>query len=372
MTAPGPPAQQNGGPRGFQDTGQAPIPAQHYPPLPHQRSPQEAFAAEAAVRELATRTRTSRRRRWIIGSVVAVIVLIVIGLVNWPAPIPGVESTPPPPAAPAAGRTAEQAFIADINDTPGLTSTVPDSELIGIGRSICDGIPTPGMSRELLLSTLGTSKWGPEVSRVVVAAAETNLCPGAQYGGGSPAAAAAGQPAAAAPAPAAVPQQKFSGKGNDVVDLAAPLDSGVVQFDCAKCSRNVILKSEGDLLVNTIGKYTGTRWVTQETSRFEIQATGSWTLTVGGFDLARTAGAQAPVSGHGDQVLLFPSSPDKVRLTHQGRRNFVVQVIGANSSFPDLLVNDIGRWEGTVAFPDAGSLALVQITADGDWTLAPS
>jgi hypothetical protein len=296
MTAPRPPAepygQQHGGQYGAPYPGQYPPPGQHYPPLPYQRSPQEAYAADAAARlELAARHRSSRRRRWIIASIAALVLLIVIGSVAGrkpSAPAPNALINPPVSAAPQAAAPAVQSA-----------------------------------------------------------------------------------PAAPAPAPA-VPPQKFTGKGNDVVDLPTPLDAGVVQFDCAKCSRNVIVKTEGDLLVNTIGKYTGTRWITQQTSRFEIQATGSWTLTVGGFDLATTAGDKAPVSGHGDQVLLFPSSPDKAHLTHKGDRNFIVQVIGADSSYPDLLVNDIGSWDGTVAMPDAGSLALVQVTADGNWTLTPS
>lgn len=39
-------------------------------------------------------------------------------------------------------------------------------------------------------------------------------------------------------------------------------------------------------------------------------------------------------------------------------------------SYPDLIVNDIGTYDGTTLLPD-GSLVL-QVDADGTWTISPS
>jgi hypothetical protein len=232
-----------------------------------------------------------------------------------------------------------------------------------------------GVVLSLLALILGI--WGV----VIVGQAFTKLgndlhaSPNPAVGAGLSAAAPPASSGAPAPAPASPPPapQTLTGKGSDVVDLATPLQAGVVTFDCSKCTGNVIVKTDtGELLVNKVGHYTGVRLITQETKRFQVTAKGSWTLTAGGFDLAKTADGKSPSTGHGDQVLFFPSSPDKARLTHKGKENFIVQVVDGSSGYPDLLVNDIGSWDGTVPFPNVGSAAVLQITADGDWTVAPS
>lgn len=192
-----------------------------------------------------------------------------------------------------------------------------------------------------------------------------------------PAAAPTGSPATEEPEPPApaAPPQVFNGSGDDVVDLT-PISAGVLQFDCSGCRRNVVVKSLGgdypDLLVNEIGAYTGNRLITRETSRIQISATGSWTLTVGGLDLARRVDGAVAAEGTGDDVLLYRAAPDTVRLTHDGERNFVVKAIATTSSFPDLMVNEIGSYEGTVPFDDAGEATVVEVTADGGWSIVPT
>jgi hypothetical protein len=55
-----------------------------------------------------------------------------------------------------------------------------------------------------------------------------------------------------------------------------------------------------------------------------------------------------------------------VELTHKGESHFSVWAWG--DDFPDLIVNEIGSYDGTTLLPN-GALAL-QVTADGDWTIA--
>lgn len=106
-------------------------------------------------------------------------------------------------ASPAATATTPSSaidlFYADVMDTPGLTSTVPKGELVAVGNSVCSLIGTEGITPDNLQSTMGSSKWGPEVARVVIEAARAHLCPGKQFTSVAPAATQAPAPVASAP-----------------------------------------------------------------------------------------------------------------------------------------------------------------------------
>jgi hypothetical protein len=102
------------------------------------------------------------------------------------APTSTARPVPVPTTTPPASRTPEGAFLADVYDTPGLTSTMADADVINIGRGMCDLIGTPGLDRETLIAELGTSKLGPEVTRVILDAAQANLCPWARFSSAAP------------------------------------------------------------------------------------------------------------------------------------------------------------------------------------------
>jgi hypothetical protein len=181
-------------------------------------------------------------------------------------------------------------------------------------------------------------------------------------------------------APPPVPTQTYTGQGNDVVTLATPVEVGIMTFECPKCSGSTTVKSDAGIdedLVNRFsgGAYSGTRWLGMRggtTSRLQVNAKGSWTLTVGGLDLVRQYEPTEAVIGSGDDVVLYRATPPTAALTHKGRSNFSVQVMTDGLTSPDLAVNEIGQYDGTVLFPATGSQAgLVQITADGAWTMTP-
>lgn len=101
------------------------------------------------------------------------------------------------------------------------------------------------------------------------------------------------------------PPSVYSGAGDDVITLDRPVGLKIVKFECPACSGNTVLKSDGfeSLLVNEIGAYSGTRWMDirdgSRTTTLTVNATGSWTVTVGGIDLAVMA--EGPMSGTGTQ-----------------------------------------------------------------------
>jgi hypothetical protein len=169
------------------------------------------------------------------------------------------------------------------------------------------------------------------------------------------------------------PPSVFTGTGDDVITVDRPVGLKIVKFECPTCSGNTVLKSDGfeSLLVNEIGAYHGTRWMDirdgSRTSTLTVNATGSWTITVGGLDLVETT--QGPMSGTGDAVLFFLGSSKKVKITNSGEGNFVVHAVSLKESRIELLVNHIGGYEGTV--PLSGP-AIIQVTSTGNWTITPS
>ncbi|MGC5307668.1 hypothetical protein [Micromonospora zamorensis] len=185
------------------------------------------------------------------------------------------------------------------------------------------------------------------------------------------------EPAAAAPTttPPAPKPKVIKGRGDDVVRIPELTDLAVVKFVC-RCSSNTMLRSDGPegLLVNEIGAYTGKRWINLEdgalTTQFEVEAAGSWTLTIGSIDQMATKATSGKASGKGDDVVVLGGDATAVKITHsRGSSNFVVHAYSLDSGEGGLLVNEIGGYSGVRPLT---APALMQVTADGNWTIAPA
>ncbi|MEU5903268.1 hypothetical protein ABZ780_02705 [Micromonospora sp. NPDC047467] len=185
------------------------------------------------------------------------------------------------------------------------------------------------------------------------------------------------EPTAVAPTttPPAPKPKVIKGRGDDVVRIPALTDFAVVKFVC-RCSSNTILRSDGPegLLVNEIGAYTGKRWINLEdgalTTQFEVEAAGSWTLTIGSLDQMATKATSGKVSGKGDDVVILGGDATAVKITHsRGSSNFAVYAYSLESGEGGLLVNEIGGYSGVRPLT---APALMEITADGNWTIAPA
>lgn len=182
-----------------------------------------------------------------------------------------------------------------------------------------------------------------------------------------------------APEPEPAEPQSFSGTGNEVVMLD-PLGEDVFYAAVTHDgSSNIALWSvdengqDIDLLVNEIGGYEGEVALNfgEDPAALRIEADGAWTI-----DLVHLAGAprwdgEGVYEDRGDSVLIVDGVADgltPVTLTHDGESNFAIWAWG--ESYPDLIVNDIGAYEGTTLLPN-GALVL-QVDADGTWTISPS
>ncbi|MBT8159127.1 TM2 domain-containing protein [Arthrobacter sp. GN70] len=174
----------------------------------------------------------------------------------------------------------------------------------------------------------------------------------------------------AAPTAPKVATQTFTGTGDDIKTANLAGAPAIVTFTCPACDGNTVLKTNGgdSLLVNTIGAYTGSHIVDTSngsvTSEFTVQATGNWTLTIA--DITTIKPTSGVASGHGDQVVFLSGTSTKAAITNQGESNFVVN--GYGGSFPELAVNTIGSYKGTVQLTAPG---FVQVTSSGDWTITP-
>ncbi|SCE99395.1 hypothetical protein [Micromonospora mirobrigensis] len=185
------------------------------------------------------------------------------------------------------------------------------------------------------------------------------------------------EPTTAAPTttPPAPKPKVYKGRGDDVVRIPDLTDLAVIKFTC-RCSGNTVLHSDGPegLLVNEIGSYSGKRWINFEdgalTTEFEIEATGSWTLTIGSIEQLATKALSGKASGKGDDVVVLGGEATAVKVTHtRGRSNFAVYAYSLDTGEGGLLINEIGGYSGVRPLT---APAIVQIAADGNWTIAPA
>jgi hypothetical protein len=170
---------------------------------------------------------------------------------------------------------------------------------------------------------------------------------------------------------------KYNGQGDSVIDITKPDPSGpaILKITYAGGGNFAIwnyddLGNKIDLLVNTIGSYTGTRpidfLVGENTARLEITASGKWTIEIQSLSEVRTQPIPGTITGTGDDViLLVGSNPDLLKIDASAtHHNFVIWAYGTSR---DLLVNEIGPYTGTViAGPDTQILV---IEAVGKWII---
>jgi hypothetical protein len=163
------------------------------------------------------------------------------------------------------------------------------------------------------------------------------------------------------------------GSGDDFIEFSVPGNQAAVLDISYSGGSNFVVSSYDannesiDLLINEIGAYQGrvpvNFLVGEEVAFLEITASGPWTIQT--VLLSELELNVASVSGSGDDVVAMEVSSPTMDITHHGESNFVVL---AFTDSRDLLVNEIGAYDGTVRSPTG--TVVFQITADGDWTLA--
>ena len=131
-----------------------------------------------------------------------------------------------------------------------------------------------------------------------------------------------------------------------------------------------------ELLVNEIGKFDGAKAVgiaKKGEYVLDISANGKWTVKI---EQPRPTTADAKpktFTGIGQQVSPFIKLDKGLatfKLKHTGKSNFSVLLMDKKGNTEDLLVNEIGDFDGSkaVGISKAG-LYLMDISADGEWSV---
>lgn len=179
------------------------------------------------------------------------------------------------------------------------------------------------------------------------------------------------------PEPEPIEPQSFSGTGSEVVMLE-PLGEEVYYATVThQGSGNLALWSvdengqDLDLMVNEIGNYEGQVAVnfSEDPAAIRVEADGEWAIDLVHITEAPRWDGDSAYEATGDSIVIVDGVADgltPVTLTHAGESNFAIWAWG--ESYPDLIVNDIGSYDGTTLLPD-GTVVL-QVDADGTWTIA--
>jgi hypothetical protein len=78
------------------------------------------------------------------------------------------------------------------------------------------------------------------------------------------------------------------------------------------------------------------------------------------------------LTGRGSKVVRFTIPEDAAavaRITHRGSSNFIVETLDENGDTNDLLVNEIGTYEGNHLFDDSAHSVAFKVDADGRWRI---
>ncbi|MGZ0213319.1 MAG: TM2 domain-containing protein [Actinomycetales bacterium] len=164
-----------------------------------------------------------------------------------------------------------------------------------------------------------------------------------------------------------------SGAGDNLITLPEGVTAAMVtathdgDMNFVVNALNADNESTGDLLVNTIGSYSGVTVygfnAFSDATSLQITADGSWSITIA--PLSTAPGLAA--SGTGDAVYLYDGPAGKLTATHSGSMNFIVQEETNEAFSLGLLINDIGEYSGTV--PLSSGPSVITVKADGAWTL---
>jgi len=187
------------------------------------------------------------------------------------------------------------------------------------------------------------------------------------------------------PHPASAPTvpQTYSDMGKQVSPLFT-LTSGLTTFHMEHTGSSnfivLLLDDYGNwvnLLVNKIGDFSGGKAIGIDAPGIhllDIQADGTWEITV---DQPTPISAPLPpqvYTGHGQEFSPFftlGSGLTTFHMEHTGTSNFAIWLLDAQGDWVDLLVNEIGSFDGSKAIGiDAPGIHLLDIQASGDWEVS--
>ncbi len=100
-------------------------------------------------------------------------------------------------------------------------------------------------------------------------------------------------------------------------------------------------------------------------ARLQVQASGPWSITISNANTAPVAMAPGHFDGIGDQVVIMRGKASTGRFHNTGDANFVVNSYSTTNR--ELLVNEIGAFDGTEIIP-SGTI-LFEVQSNGGWSI---
>ncbi len=128
-----------------------------------------------------------------------------------------------------------------------------------------------------------------------------------------------------------------------------------------------------DLLVNEIGEFAGSTVIGVDDAGsylLDVSANGTWKVTI---EQPRGITGTPPplnITGEGQSVSQFislQSGLTRFDMTHDGDSNFAIWLFDDDGSRVDLLVNEIGEFDGSTAIGVDQGTYILDISADGNW-----
>ncbi|WP_226007649.1 hypothetical protein [Natrinema salinisoli] len=139
-----------------------------------------------------------------------------------------------------------------------------------------------------------------------------------------------------------------------------------------------LVPTDGDLetlLVNAIGEYDGATGALAErgTHVLDIDADGSWELEIlqprATEDEAETLPVEIEGEGSAwDGPYLFDGL-GRSHGTHEGRGNFIVEILPQDGLFSELVFNELDQFDGETTF-NVDGIGFVTVEAAGPWSIA--
>ncbi|OGO66743.1 MAG: hypothetical protein A2029_13840 [Chloroflexi bacterium RBG_19FT_COMBO_47_9] len=168
----------------------------------------------------------------------------------------------------------------------------------------------------------------------------------------------------------------LSGTGDSIVDIEKGSGPVLVHIVGNASSRHFAVKNIGsnndviDLLVNTTDPYDGIRPMDfldgEHTYRFEVTATGGWSIEVLPLSTIHKLEIPGEITGQGDYVFaVVGGTPDTAIISgNSASRHFAVK---GYSDTVNLLVNTTDPYNGTVLL-DSGTI-IIEVDAESEWTI---
>ncbi|NQV13385.1 MAG: hypothetical protein HQ530_03720 [Parcubacteria group bacterium] len=139
-----------------------------------------------------------------------------------------------------------------------------------------------------------------------------------------------------------------------------------------------LLDSDGnyiDLLANDIGNYSGSRAVQIPKSGeyvFDVSADGKWDMEIKqprNMEDVENINNFTGSSPMATDLFKANKGLNKISLTHSGTSNFSVTLLDKKGNYIELIVNEIGSFDGSKAVTLKDEIYIFDVQADGEWSI---